>query len=214
MTEPACVVRLDVLEAFTALVEREIPQLAGRTCAGQAPSNEDEQIPNLSIEPTRWAYQMDQQDQHAVLPGNTVVYNVGNHEAGCVISIIAASPRQRAKLEQLVIDLFLAGEHPLTGMPLPGTIVFTVGDCPAVSLWSCSLELDSDEWIEGGALDRRYEARLMVTATVPALSVKRPVYSIAELILGVQAGPVGTPIAAQPVDLVTINFDGTLAPVA
>lgn len=211
MSADACVVRIEALEAFTALIEREIPELAGHTCAGQAPSSELERLPNLSIEPSRWMFDADQQAEHAVLPGNVVVYDNGNHEANCAISIMATSPRQRAKLEAKVISLFLGGEHPLTGMPMPGVLVFQISDCPEVSRWSCSFDLDDDQWVETFALDRRYESRIAVTARIPALSVRRPVYSISQLILGVAADPV-TPPAQPTVDVVTINFDGSISP--
>lgn len=208
-----CVVRIEALEAFTALVELSIPELIGRTCAGQAPSSELEKVPNLSIEPSKWTYVMDQAQQTATLPGNVVIYDVGNHEASCVVSIIATSPRQRAALEQQVIDLFLAGKHPLTGMHHPGVISFRVSDCPEVSRWSCSFELDSDEWVETLAMDRRYESRIVVNATVPALTVDFPVYTISALVLGVAADTTLDPAAAPApanVELVTINIDGTI----
>lgn len=211
-----CVVRIEALEAFTALVERMIPELAGHTCAGQAPSSEMEELPNLSIEPSRWRYVMDDAAQTATLPGNVVVYDVGNHEAACVVSIMATSPRQRATIEAKVIDLFLRSKHPLSGMHMPGVLSFLVSDCPEVSRWACSFDLDSDEWVETLALDRRYESRIMINATVPALTIDAPVYTISTLILGVTGDfdTTLTPTTAVPplVELVTINADGTISP--
>lgn len=211
-----CVVRIEALEAFTALVESQIPALVGRTCAGQAPSGELEKLPNLSIEPTRWMYAMDQAAQTATLPGNVVVYDVGNHEASCVVSIMATSPRQRATLEQQVIDLFLSSKHPLTGMHMPGVIAFLISNCPEVSRWSSSFELDSDEWVETLAMDRRYESRMIVNATIPALTVDSPVYTMTALIMGVDVTPTPTdattapPVGDPTVELITINADGTI----
>jgi hypothetical protein len=204
-----CIVRIDALEAFTAFVETQIPTLAGRTCAGQAPSSEMERVPNLSIEPSRWMYNPDTVEIVRSLPGNVLVYQVGWHEAACVVSVIASSPRQRAALEAQVIDLFLSAKHPLSGMHQPGLLAFTVTACPEVGEWQTYFELDADEWVETLALDRRYESRILVDVSVPALTVDAPVYSITSLILGVSGDSTSS---AGVVELVTINEDGTLSP--
>lgn len=204
------VIRIEALRAFTALVEQQIPELAGRTCAGQAPSSELERTPNLSIEPGRWVYDPEQVRQVATLPGNVAVYEVGNHEAPCVVSIIANTTSKRAEIEAKVLDLFYSSVHPLTGLAMPGVLVFAVSECPDLSEWSCSFDLDTDEWVETAAFDRRYESRLMVTATVPALTVRRPVYTIEKLVLGVAELATPSRPAPPPSELVTINIDGTL----
>lgn len=215
------VVRIAALEAFTALIEQQIPALAGRTCAGQAPSSELEEIPNLSIEPSRWTYEMDSvgdAEQVALLPGNIAVWDVGYHEAMCVVSIMAATPRQRALLEQQVIDLFLAAKHPLTGMHQPGLLSFQVSACPEVGQFATTFHLEDDEWIESLALDRRYESRIGVLCWIPALCLDQPVYQIQSLQLAVGASPTTDTTAdpalpiVTPLDLVTINADGTLSP--
>jgi hypothetical protein len=204
------VVRIEALRAFCALVELEIPELAGRTCAGQAPSSEIEELPNLSIEPGEWMFDREQARIVARLPGNVAVYEVGNHEAPCAISIVAGTLGQRAAIEAKVIDLFLRSTHPLTGMSMPGVVVLQVTACPELSRWSCSFDLESDRWDESAALDRRYESRIAVTATIPALTVRRPVYSIDRLLLGVAEMSTPSRPAPPPTELVSINADGTL----
>lgn len=204
------VVRIEALRALAALIELEIPELAGRVCSGVAPSSELEEIPNVSINPTRWDFIPEQVTPHATLPGNVVVYEVGQHESPCVISIVAGTPASRWTIEARILDLFARAVHPLTGMSLPGVIVLAVSACPELSLWSASFDLDSDEWVDVGALDRRYESRIMTTATIPALTIRRPVYTIDQLILGVVAAPNLLPAPAD--ELVTINVDGTIEP--
>lgn len=215
------VVRIAALEAFTALVEQQIPALAGRTCAGQAPSSELEEIPNLSIEPSRWTYEMDSlgdAQQIALLPGNIAVWDVGYHEATCVVSILAATPRQRALLEQQVIDLFLGAKHPLTGMHQPGLLTFQISACPEVGQFASTFHLEDDEWIESLALDRRYESRIGVLCWIPALCLDQPVYEIQSLKLAVGASTTTDTTAdpslpiVTPLDSVTINADGTVTP--
>jgi hypothetical protein len=204
-----CIVRVDALEAFTAFIEANIPALVGRTCAGQAPSGELEKVPNLSIEPSKWLYNADTVEAVRALPGNVLVYQVGWHEAACVISIIASSPRQRAVLEAQVLDLFLSSKHPISGMHQPGILVFTVTACPEVGDWTTYFDLDEDQWVETLALDRRYESRIQVDVAVPALTIDAPVYTIETLILGVAGDSTSS---AGPVQLVSINADGTLSP--
>lgn len=209
------VVRIEALRALAALIELRIPELAGHVCPGTPPSSENEHIPNLSIQPGKWRFEPGQRDEHAVLPGNVVVYDVGDHEAPCVLSILAATPAQRWILEDKVLELFRSSKHD-SGFDLAGVLVFQVAACPELARWVCSFELDSDEWIDTLALERRYESRIVVTATIPALTIDRPVYTIQQLILGVTEDRTSTftPATAIPpaVELVTINDDGTISP--
>lgn len=204
------VVRIEALEALARLIELAIPELEGHICVGQAPSGEMEQLPNISINPGRWDYAPDQESQHATLPGNIVVYDVGDHTCSVVISVMAASPRQRAVLEAQVLDLFQRQKHPLSDFRMPGTIMIAVAEIPELSEWVVTFDLDSDEWIDGLAMDRRYESKILATCTIPALTIDEPVYTIQQLILGVQVR-LGR---ATAVDLVTINEDGSIAPFA
>lgn len=203
------VVRIEALRALAAWIELRIPELAGHVCPGQAPSGEMEHVPNLSIQPGKWAWLSEQQTQHATLPGNRVVYHVGTHEAPCVLSIIAGSPAERWTIEDKVLDLFRGAEN-AEGWPTPGVLVFPVAAIPELSRWACSFDLESDEWIPVG-MDRRCESRIATTATIPALTVDTPVYTIAQLRLALeqQASSTAPPSA---VEVVTINDDGTISP--
>lgn len=198
------------LEAFGALVETEIPELAGRVCAGQAPSNEFEGVPNLSIEPTQWTYVMDDAQIVQTMPGYVVVYDVGVHQSSCVISIVASSTAQRAALEAKVLDLFIGAIDPIQGFRTPGTLMVEVTSQPEVGIWWVTFDLDSNQWNETLALDRRYETRIVVDAEIPALTIEHPVYPIAKLVLTTEAS--GTPAApTPPADAVTLNADGSIA---
>lgn len=204
-----CVVRIEALRALGALIEASIPELAGRVCVGVAPSSHVEELPNLSIEPSTWRWMPDTVQETVSLPGNRLVYNMGTHEAGCVLSIVTATPGERWTIEAKVIDLFMGRTHPLTGLHMPGVIVLAVTACPELAQWACSFDLDTDEWVDTAALDRRYESRIMVTATIPALTVAAPVYTIEQLLLGVQQLPPAPSTPVPPVELVSINVDGT-----
>lgn len=208
-----CIVKIHALEALAALIGCEIPELEGHTCV-DVPAGEMETVPNLSIEAGRWTFDPEQEAEHAILPGNRVVYDVGDHVAPCVISIVTATPAQRRRLEAEVIDLFLRQKHPVTGWPLVGVIMIPISACPDVAQWVCGFDLDSEEWMSH-KLDRRYESRIMITATVPALTVDRAVYTLNQLRLGLQAQdakPIDEAAATAPIELVTINDDGTISP--
>lgn len=211
-----CIVRIEALAALAALIQLRIPELQDRVCIGQPPPGHMEHVPNLAIEPTRWTYEPQQADEGITLPGNVVVCNVGDHYCSCVISIVANTPRDRARIEQRVLDLFTGSKHPRTGMPMPGVLVFAITACPTLGRWVCSFDLESDEWNNSLALDRLYESRIVVAAKIPALCIERPVYTINELILGVthDMATAFTPATAIPpaVELVLINEDGSISP--
>lgn len=208
------VVRIEALRALQALIELRIPELAGHVCVGVAPSSEHEHVPNLSIQPTKWTYEPDQAGEHTTLPGNVVVWDVGDHNCAMVLSIVAASPAKRWELEAKVLDLFLSSVHPLTGHHRPGVIVLPVTACPQLGQWCAAFDLESDEWTDGAAMDRRYESRIVCAASIPALTIEAPVYTINELILGIthDMDTTFTLATAIPpaVELVTINEDGTI----
>lgn len=209
------VVRIEALRALAALIELQIPELRGHVCTGAPPSSEFEHVPNLSIQPTKWSYEPEQAEQSAELPGNVVVWNVGQHSCAMVLAILAASPAQRWDLEAKVLDLFLSSVHPLTGHHRPGVIVIPVAELPELADWFAAFELESDEWNDTLALDRRYESRITVNGIIPALTTERAVYTIKQLILGVteDMDTTFTPATAIPpaVDLVSINEDGSIS---
>ncbi len=208
------VVRIEALRALAALIELSIPELAGHVCTGVAPSSEFERVPNVSINPSKWAFDPDGTGEHCTLPGNVVVWNVGEHSCACVISLVTATPAQRWEIEAKLIDLFLSSVHPVSGHHRAGVLVLPITACPQLGQWVASFELESDEWGDALALDRRYESRIVVNGIIPALTIQRGVYTIQQLILGVTEDMTTTltPATAIPpaVDLVSINEDGSI----
>lgn len=208
--QPVQVVKIEALRALAAYIELQIPELAGRTSPGVATSSQDEPLPSLGIEPDgQWDFDRYQATPHAVLPGNQVVYLVGWHEGPLVLSLVTATPGERFTLEHQIVDLFQGGLHPLTGMSIPGSITIAVTSCPALSAWSCSFDLEGTHWIESHDMDRRYESRIVLSATVPALTLRRAVYTIDQLLVAIGARQPSP--GAPPPELVKINPDGTVA---
>ena len=207
------IVRLEAIHALALLIAAAIPELAGRICEDMPPSSEFEEIPNLTIMPSRWLYEPEQALEQQVLPGNIVVWNVGQHSTTMTLSLITANPSERARLEAQLEDLFLSATHPLTGMPRPGILVVPVTACEELRRWLASFELESDEWDNATAFDRRLEAKIIVTAIIPALTIQRPVYTINELRMGLgQARATGATKSPPAVQVVSINVDGTITP--
>lgn len=209
------IVRIEALRALELLIAGAIPTLAGHICVGIAPSSETETYPNLSMQPTRWSYEPEQELEHAVLPGNVRVISVGQHVSPMVISIVTASLEERWDLEAKVLDLFASATR--DGYHRPGVLVVPVTACPDLSRWMASFELESDEWNDANAFDRRYESKIIVTAIIPALVIERNVYTILELQLGLTQDMATAFNAATfktdpSIEVVTINADGTLTP--
>lgn len=204
------IVRIEALKALAALISAAIPELDGHVCAGIAPSSEYEKVPNVSINPSRWKFEPDGASEYATLPGNVLVWDMGDHECTMTISIVASSPAQRARLEAQVIDLFLSGMSD-DGFPRGGVIVLPITACPELSEFTASFELESDEWNDVLAADRRYESRIVCNGIIPALTIERPVYTINSLILGVEVQASSTARASGALPLVTINEDGSIS---
>lgn len=204
------IVRIEALRALAALIAAAVPELQGHVCAGIAPSSEYETVPNVSINPSRWTFDPDGTHEQATLPGNVVVWNVGQHSCAMTISIVASSPAQRMEIESKILDLFLASESD-DGFLRAGVIVLPIAACPELSTWVASFELESDEWSDVQALDRRYESRIVCNGIIPALTIQRPVFTINSLILGVEIQASSTAQASGALPLVTINEDGTIS---
>lgn len=208
------VVRIEALRAFAKLLELSIPELVGHVCVDED-AGAFEEVPNVSIIPSKWTFAPEQAEEHVTLPGNVVVWDVGEHTCACVLSVIASSKAQRWTLEQKILDLFLSQRHPVSDMPLTGVIMLAISACPQLGQWSAAFELDSDEWNDTLAQDRRYESRIVMTATIPALTIQTPVYTLEQLLLGVthDMTTTFTPATAIPpaVELVVINEDGSIS---
>jgi hypothetical protein len=210
------IVRLDAMDALARMIACEIPILEGHICVGQAPSSEQQEYPHLSIDPAgRWLFDPQQQEQKATLPGGRTIYNVGDHEVSVQLKLQTTTPRQRAELEQRVIDLFLAQEDE-SGLPRPGVIVVHVTACPELYRWTAAFELEGDEWDDEKAFDAQLASIITVRASIPALVTRCGEYTIQTLRLGIINDLEATvsPAMSPPVEVVTINQDGSITPVA
>jgi len=209
------ILRLEALNELAQCIAERIPALKGRICAGPAESPHRLQFPSLVIDPVRFRYFPDQAAEPTELsepaptgiPPKTVLLNVGRHEGTVQLRLGAGTKRLRAELEQKILNLFLEREG------APGVLVMTVPQCHnALIAW----ELDTDEWENEKAFDKKWYSVLTVAAQIPALVTRGSVHTIEEIRLtlteDLQAPISDVPASAQ--ETVTISTDGTVSTAA
>lgn len=205
------VIRIDALRRLERALVCAAPMLEGKVCVGQQAPGTTLAFPHLVIDPLRWRYVPDQADIVVELPGDRVVVNVGRHEATVQIRVGAATPAERADLEQRLLDAFLSTDlH-------PGVIITEITDCPALGSYVASWELEDDEWQDEKAFDLQFYSLINATGIIPALATRRGVYTITDLRLGVaDYGTLTPPTPFQStaaVEVVRVNEDGTFTKV-
>jgi hypothetical protein len=202
------VVRIEALRKLGKAIECAIPELTGKICYGQAAANHTLEFPSLVIDPRRWKYHPDQAAEVFEPSPNTVVMNVGRHEADIEIRVGHKTLFQRYELEQKLLDLFL-------GTPgHPGILLTQITACEALGQWLAAWELEADEWRDERAFDQQFYSLIAITGIIPALVTRREVHTIEQLQLGLDlSGPDSTlPITSPLVEVVQINPDGTISP--
>lgn len=206
------VLRLQALDALAACIGDFAPSLRGKIQPGPAESGKRLCFPNLAIIPVRFRFFPDQEAEVGELTGvppqglppNTALLNVGRHEGTIQLRLGAMTHRQRAQLEEEILAAFLSREGS------PGVLVTVVPTCHnATVAW----ELDTDEWENERAFDKKWYSVLTVAAQLPALVTRGSVYTIEELRLALTED-LSTPISDLPataIETVDIAEDGTIS---
>lgn len=210
------VLRLEALNQLSECITNQIPELRGAVCAGPAESNHRLEFPSLSITPIRFKYFPDQAAEIGDLNGtdpqgghlpNTVLLNVGRHEGTIQLRLGAKTNRQRATLEQKILDVFLMRPGS------PGILVTSVPQCHnATVAW----ELDADEWESEMAFNKKWYSIMVVACQLPALITRGSVHTIEEIRLTL-TDDLSTEITQVPADAqetVSVAIDGTLTSAA
>lgn len=204
------VLKIEGLRALEAIIECEIADLKGKICLDQSSPGHDLGFPSLSITIEGSKYFPDQEDEHFIPSANAVVLNVGRHVYQLKLRLGAATPYQRAALEQQVLDLFLVTDGH------PGVIFTSISSCAELGAFVAAWELEGDEWQDEKVFDRQAYSELEVTGILPALVTRRGVYTIEQLQLGTDIGPSVDPTSAPPAfdstEILSINEDGTFTP--
>jgi len=205
------IIRIEALRKLRDLIVCEIPELEGRVCVGQAPPTKQLKFPHMNIEPRAWTYHPDQEAEVFIPGPSTLVVNVGRHECELEILIGETSNYKRAEYEQRILDVFLSTEL------RPGVLLAQVTDCADLGDWTAAFMLEEDQWRDEKVFDKQFYSMITCTASIPALVTRRGIYSINQLILGLDItddpGDGQLPALAAPVEVVQINADGTISPV-
>lgn len=208
-----CVVRISCFEALRDLIATRVPELAGKIKIGQQPANVDQTYPTLTITAAKLPFEPQQEDVHATIgdpADGVVVYNVGDFIGAVQLRIVATSPSERYLLEQKVQNVFFARAGS------PGVIVVEVTACPDLDDFIASFELESTQWIDVAAADRKYESAITTNAIIPALVTRTDEYEIDDLVLGFTTdfatSFVSDTMQPPKVEVVLVNEDGTIEP--
>lgn len=207
------VVRIEALKALGAVIEAAVPALVGRVKIGQQPAGVEQIYPTLTLELGTLKYQPFDEYEHATIgdpsDGN-VVFNVGEWGGPLLMRLVATTVGERYELEDKITNVFLAQEL------RRGVRVVQVTANPELSNWLAAFELESTQWVDSEAFDRKLGSLLVMNAQLPALVTRAGVYEIDELVLGITSDfttAFTTATMVPPgVELVQINEDGTIEP--
>jgi hypothetical protein len=200
-----------ILKILAECIEDRVPALRNKICKGPAESPKKLGFPSLAIIPVKFRFFPDQAAEIYQLTGRsveghppgTVLLNVGRHEGTIQLRLGATTARQRAELEEAVLQVFL--ERPGS----PGVLVTPIPQCHnAIVAW----ELDTDEWENERAFDKKWYSIMTVAAQLPAFVTRGSVHTIEELRLTL-TDDLSSDITSVPADqqeTVAIAEDGTL----
>jgi len=198
------VIRIEALRRLAALIQTSVPALKGRVCGGRAEAPKRLAFPHLSIFAVRFNYFPDQAELAKTLGNSRAVYNVGRVEGTVQFRLGATSANQRYELEQAIMENVFWSD-----IERPGIVVFQVPDCHDAVV---AFELDSDEWSDERAFDKKWYSVMTAALQLPALVTKGSVYDMEEIRLTLTED-LSTPIVTVPPsekETVSIAEDGSV----
>ena len=189
-----CVPRLEALRWLSKYIQAQVPELKDVVCVVVGDPNHQLQTPSLAITPIQFNYEPNQAiESYATYP-DRVVMAVGNYRATLQLRITTATVGQRYYIEEKVSQLFLSR------VGGPGVLVGHITTCQEFGPFYADFEYESNDWIDDEALELKYVSLIVITAIIPALTIHKEVYEVAELILGTEIGTgdtVGLPIPGE-----------------
>lgn len=200
--ESACV-------ALANFLEESIPSIEGKVFYQAADEEELAKFPSVVILPNTMKFTPWIEDELDDSDPTRLIASVGDFEGTVEIRVYAKSPRERAKIEQRIVDTFLAREG------APGVIVaqtepldmHVAGGGEEVTLYSASVAytLSDETWHEERVFDKKRFDYMEIEMIFPAL-VARNVYDIDTLEVAIAFD-----LNASTADeVVIVNDDGSL----
>lgn len=204
-------VRTCALESLAAAITCQIPELVDAVCIGAPPSSHEQTYPSMTINAVRWTFVPENIAELDGAPPGVLIRRVGHHDGIVQIRILATTPAQRDDLAERVANVFTSFEDE-DEWPHPGTIITRITECGLIP-WTASFDLDTDEWVNLDAFERKYEALLEADAFIPTLTCRTGVATIDTLQLATETS-FDADTAAPVAELVRLTAAGVPVPIA
>lgn len=218
-------IKISALERLGEILERTVPELRGRVCAGPATRDHRQTFPNAAIVTETFRFMPEAPDEHDYLrldddgqPGKlrlpvpgSPVFSVGNWVGNVRIELGAETPQARYRLEHLIEQLFLGagtGVNAAIGDPgrfeRPGTLLVDLDDVP--NLWGgrCSFTMDDDSWQNEKAFTNEWFSWLRLDVELPVFVARQNVPLMSSLHLVVELGGISATLAVAADGTVTV----------
>lgn len=222
-------IKLCALERLAAVIEREVPALRGRVCAGPADRAHLREFPHLVLIPETFRFESwDQYDETDPRSGlrreptpNTVIQQVGEWVGIIRIELGATDSKTRALLEELVERAFLSGSgsdvsplFPDPGSALrAGVILIDAEECYGARM---AFLLEDDTWSQEAVFSDEWYSIMRVTAELPALVPRYKAYAMTDVrLFFTESLETVVEVGVLPGDTekVRINTDGSVTAV-
>jgi hypothetical protein len=186
--------RKESAKALGAFLAELVPSLKARFVVGQPDPEKDATYNGLAILPGRFSFEGQQDEELDESQVGTTLVEVGSLSGTVELRIYARTAAERDDLEQQVTEAMLSREGS------PGTVVVTLANLSSGGLrWGyeppCTFALDSVDWEDEFAFDKRRYGFVSLNAWLPVLLTRT----------GDGATTIDTMILALTDDLTTDN---------
>lgn len=202
--------RKEAASRLAAKILTAVPSLGASAVISQAEPEVDGKYPGLVIMVGKFRFLPNQDEDVHQPAADKEFVQVGEAHGDLEVRIYAKAPAERNKLEDQVEQVFLARSGS------PGVLVDTIpnveiGGVASAFAPTIAFRLETLEWNEEFAFDRRRYSFISVATELPVLAV-RTVVNLNDLRLGLTED-LTTAYASLPagsVEVVKINADGSL----
>lgn len=169
-------------EALIRYLRDNLPPSLGVTIAAGAADPEDRLVtPTIRLLPQDFEFIPFQEDSVDDSPADRHLIDVGEFVGDIEMRLVGCSGETRETLEDSVTNLFLAQEL-RPGVIVAQTRPVTVGGWSTAYTASCAYILESAIWHDEAAFSKRRYTYLTISTVYPALVMRKPDYTINELI--------------------------------
>lgn len=217
--EQACAALCEILRAAApelkaAAPTAEVPDVPAvyPSLAILVDSSKDETWTEIEVE--------DENGDAIVLDGSLAVMEVGQSSLDVRIFLAARTPRERSRIGRQLRRAFY--DDDVAGGRLTVTIPnIEADDRPTGKAWPISFFLEGGEWVDEMAFSEKRWTYLRASVDVPILILRGDATPVTSMRVELSASPTTTPVALtdpsqvaalDPLDIATINADGSVGP--